>query len=568
MDQNTINYYETNAEQLVTRYRGADASALHALLRLWLPSSGQVLEIGCGCGRDAAFMASLGLEVTATDASPEMLDRARTEAPAGVRLLQAAFPLPTGHPLLRERFEAVVAVAVLMHVPEAELFDFAFQIRTMLKSGGRFVCSFCSGREPTAEDPRLYVNREPGEVRLLFERLGFEFLTSEENEDGLGRGVRWTTLVFGAGEEPGTRPVDRIETIVNRDRKDATYKLALLRALCDIAQTASRHVAWQAGGKVSVPLGLIAEKWLYYYWPLVDAEGGPLKQRRGSSPIAFQNALQALTDHFRGQSGLSGFHVGFQACKLDPEAQRLTDMALNRIAETIVVGPVHFASQGGFGFDGKRRSAGKCGSPKGLYESLGRVSFDAGVWREMCLVGHWISEAIVLRWAELTVEICGKSVRVEDVLGRLLERPETDRDVHAARAVFKNRQGVRCVWTDIELEGTRFDMDHVIPFSLWRNNDLWNLLPADPKINNLKGDRLVAREWLLHRKCEVIGCWQVYRAEMRERFDMELNRTLFGHNFAETQWEAPAFSALTEAVETLALQRGIERWQPVRLGGG
>ena len=50
---------------------------------------------------------------------------------------------------------------------------------------------------------------------------------------------------------------------------------------------------------------------------------------------------------------------------------------------------------------------------------------------------------------------------------------------------------------------------------------------------------------------------------MPERFDFEMNRTLFGRNHTETQWERPAFSALVEAVETLAIQRNIERWTPV-----
>jgi SOS-response transcriptional repressor LexA len=55
---------------------------------------------------------------------------------------------------------------------------------------------------------------------------------------------------------------------------------------------------------------------------------------------------------------------------------------------------------------------------------------------------------------------------------------------------------------------------------------------------------------------------------MPERFDIELNRTLFGRNFAETQWEVPAFSAFAEAVETVALQRGVERWTPKRIANG
>jgi phage repressor protein C with HTH and peptisase S24 domain len=49
---------------------------------------------------------------------------------------------------------------------------------------------------------------------------------------------------------------------------------------------------------------------------------------------------------------------------------------------------------------------------------------------------------------------------------------------------------------------------------------------------------------------------------MPQRFDVEVSRTLLGRNHAESQWEKPAFAALLEAVETLALQRGIERWEP------
>ncbi|MEI7900886.1 MAG: S24 family peptidase [bacterium] len=107
-----------------------------------------------------------------------------------------------------------------------------------------------------------------------------------------------------------------------------------------------------------------------------------------------------------------------------------------------------------------------------------------------------------------------------------------------------------------------FDVDHAIPFSLWHNNDLWNLLPADARINNEKRDRLADRETLFRSREAIIGCWQITRHAMPERFDLELSRTLFGRNHAEAQWEAPAFAALSEAVETVAVQRGVERWQP------
>ncbi|HQA37855.1 MAG TPA: hypothetical protein PLW27_03045 [Kiritimatiellia bacterium] len=155
--------------------------------------------------------------------------------------------------------------------------------RRWLPPRGRFVCSFCSGRTSSAEGPRLYADREPCEVRLLFERLGFTFVAKEENADGLGRGTRWVTLVFDYDHQPGSRPVDQIESIINHDKKDAT--------------------------------------------------------------------------HFHGQNGLSRFHGEFQGGRLDPTARKLVDAALNKIANTVVVGPVTFASQGGFAFGGGPQSA-------------------------------------------------------------------------------------------------------------------------------------------------------------------------------------------------------------------
>jgi len=62
MHDATGQYYDTHAEQLAVRYRGADVTALHILLRRWLPTSGSVLEIGCGIGRESAFTSALGID--------------------------------------------------------------------------------------------------------------------------------------------------------------------------------------------------------------------------------------------------------------------------------------------------------------------------------------------------------------------------------------------------------------------------------------------------------------------------------------------------------------------------
>ena len=201
MGNPTISWYDDNAEQLASRYDQADAATLHALLAKWIPSGSSVLEIGCGSGRDALFLASLGYTVTALDGSGSMIAEARkklsAQEAANVSFQRAFFPLPDDHPLLSKKFNAVTAIAVLMHIPDTELFPFACQVKLLLEDGGIFFCSFCCG-ERQEKDVRLNVDREPGEVQLLFERLGFRFLAREETKDGLGRNMLWTSMVFSS----------------------------------------------------------------------------------------------------------------------------------------------------------------------------------------------------------------------------------------------------------------------------------------------------------------------------------------------------------------------------------
>lgn len=549
MHFHTIQYYETNAERLALRYAEADVVDLHGFLERWLPDTGSVLEMGCGTGREAVWMAARGLDVTATDASVAMLDKAM-KMPGGttVKFEQAGFPLKEGSPLLKKRFDAIVAVAVLMHISDNDLFDVLFQLRELLNLGGRVICSFCINREQDETDPRLFVNREPEEVQLLFERIGFTYRARKDSPDGLGRSILWSTMVFDYVANIGGRPVDQIETVINHDKKTATYKLALLRALCDLAQSGYRNVQWHRDKTVSIPLSLVSEKWLYYYWPLFDTpDGTVIPQIRGSVKLHFGDELIALIERFSTQNQLSGFHCALESHRLDATAEKLLQSALKKIGQAIVKGPVKYATQGGFYFERETE----------------RIHFSAGLWREMCLLGHWISDAILFRWAELCVDLSGKKFDTATVLGQLIVRPETERDVLEVRKLYQEQKDLTCVWTHVPLRGARFDVDHVIPFTLWHNNDLWNLLPADSKVNNNKRDKLVSRETLFASRDTMIDYWKAARSAMPERFDFEVSRTLFGRNRPETQWEKPAFSALVEAVEAIAIQRNIDRWSPV-----
>jgi hypothetical protein len=57
--------------------------------------------------------------------------------------------------------------------------------------------------------------------------------------------------------------------------------------------------------------------------------------------------------------------------------------------------------------------------------------------------------------------------------------------------------------------------------------------------------------------------WETLKQQAENRFVVELGRSLVGFSgYDPGNWQAPAFSGLVRNVETLALQRGLMRWEP------
>lgn len=107
-----------------------------ALVDLLGPKAGErILDLGCGTGDIAATLADRGARVVGVDASPAMIDNARTRFPAIDFRLADAAELP-----FEAEFDAVYSHAVLHWVLRAD--DAAIGIARTLKPGGRFVAEF------------------------------------------------------------------------------------------------------------------------------------------------------------------------------------------------------------------------------------------------------------------------------------------------------------------------------------------------------------------------------------------------------------------------------------------
>jgi SAM-dependent methyltransferase len=141
-------YYNDNASQLAANYESLAAARLHAWLKDSLPAAPAcVLDIGAGSGRDAAWLASLGLDVVAVEPSAAMVREAQRIHPDPAIHWVEGDALPGLERTLRrgQAFDFILLSAVWMHVPPAEQRRAFRKIVSLLKPGGRVAITLRHG---------------------------------------------------------------------------------------------------------------------------------------------------------------------------------------------------------------------------------------------------------------------------------------------------------------------------------------------------------------------------------------------------------------------------------------
>lgn len=133
--------------------------------------SGEVLVPGCGNGRDAAYLASLGARVLGMDLAPTAVLRAREEsAHPNARYQQGNFLAPPA--FLQKRFDWIVEHTCLCAMPPRDWPAYAASVRYALKRGGHYLAVFF--RNPDVEEgPPHGISAEA--IEALFGK-GFQLL--------------------------------------------------------------------------------------------------------------------------------------------------------------------------------------------------------------------------------------------------------------------------------------------------------------------------------------------------------------------------------------------------------
>lgn len=111
------------------------------LARLQGEGKRSLLEVGAGAGQDSQFFAASGLEVVATDLSPQMVAMCRR------RGLQAHVMDVLHLDLAAGSFEAAYAMNSLLHIPNSDLRNALVAVRNVLAPQALFYLGLYGGKE-------------------------------------------------------------------------------------------------------------------------------------------------------------------------------------------------------------------------------------------------------------------------------------------------------------------------------------------------------------------------------------------------------------------------------------
>lgn len=352
-----------------------------------------------------------------------------------------------------------------------------------------------------------------------------------------------------------------ISSILKHDSKQTSYKIALVRAINDIALSYPEMNF--PDRDIAVPLRLIAEFWLAYYYPFVDPVNpiyqGARATRAGklSNDISFRHAIthfRELWQHHYG--GIRNPADGFYAINelrlprnqatYPPDLHAAYISAVKAIARTVEM-PIRYAGPSGLEwsvFDRPRRFSEITypvfGIP-GTQHTDTCLIIKRELWQAFRTLSMWIEALCIHEWCLFTERISQTSTNSADrgeVYHLLTARPDNRRPLTWERnqvdLLLLEGHEFRCPWTQTPIRaGIRYDLDHILPMAVYPINELWNLVPADPEFNShKKRDRLPSLESMKKAEYSLNATYSIYstsrtlasvlREDVYLRFGMEL----------------------------------------------
>ena len=368
-----------------------------------------------------------------------------------------------------------------------------------------------------------------------------------------------------------------ISSILRHDAKQTSYKIALLRALNDVVLS---FPDVGDGGDVAVPLRALAEAWVAYYWPFVDAAAPVLQGRTGvragveRADVAFRaplTALRAAWEAIYGPSGAAGgwllvehLRVPRKAAEYPTALRTQFERTLTAIAHVLEM-PIRHAGPGEWSIFAKpmrRAAVAHLATLPGVRGQERVVVVPGALWEAFRDVSLWVEALCIHEWSLFTERVDDRAPRGV-AYALLTQRPDNRLSVDWERnridVLLSEGTPLACPWTGRPVAIGAYQIDHVVPVSVLPFHELWNLVPADPRFNmHEKRARLPGPDALAAALPRLAAVYRAYGASPDLGAALRADVAL---RFARTASDPPAVArAVGGLVESIAMARNLPRF--------
>lgn len=318
-----------------------------------------------------------------------------------------------------------------------------------------------------------------------------------------------------------------ISTILKHDAKVTSYKIALLRAINDVVLSFPDLRNYNK--PVAIPLRVLAEFWVAYYWPFVSPNKsilqGPRQVARGAlrNDMAFRPYATAFYSEWAklcvgvpkpsdGFFIINELRVPRKRASYPKQLLDAYNQTIKAISKTIEM-PIRYAGPKGEQWTIFNKPARYAQLEGQVVPVPGTQSYDLcltihpELWQAFRQMSLWVEALCIHEWCLFTEKVMQEDGGFIDrgVVYRLLtDRPDNRRPLTWERnnidlLILDGKEFI-CPWTERRINHLiEYDIDHILPVSVYPTNELWNLVPSDPQFNSqVKRDRLPSID-RLHR---------------------------------------------------------------------
>jgi len=192
----TTSFYNSNAIQLIDRYNNAEMTSLHTLLLKYIPKDSTVLDIGFGSGRDLQFLKDNNYNIWGIDPSEKFVQNIKRRFPdISNQFVQSAVPYSIDSPPFPVKFDAIITIAVWMHLKKENYEDVVKSIISVARDQASIIISYSEGSR--ADDERCFENVDLDYIIRIFQQYNFRLVETITTKDSLNRDtLTWSTVIL------------------------------------------------------------------------------------------------------------------------------------------------------------------------------------------------------------------------------------------------------------------------------------------------------------------------------------------------------------------------------------